>query len=229
MEKSSDLMTAILGELNVKARFITSVKDSTRTGKPMQITLLSKFMGHIPFRLDLMMPLNSPVDTFYYSGSLASAKLSDFNSAAFPALGAKFMAGKLNSLHFKGSGNSRKIGGEFTMLYEGMEAEVSKKNYATKNKFMSWAANSVLRNGNPGRNGKNRVVVMDFDRVMYKGFPNLLWKAIQTGITNTVIPTGKKKTVVKQQTDKSENENEPDKKEEKNQKKKKRRKKKDKN
>lgn len=56
---------------------------------------------------------------------------------------------------------------------------------------MSWAANTVLRTGNPGKNGKTRVVEMSFDRVMYKGLGNFVWKTLQSGIVGSITPTGK--------------------------------------
>jgi hypothetical protein len=78
-----------------------------------------------------------------------------------------------------------------TMLYDGLAAEVVKKDQQSKNKFLSWAANAVLKTSNPGKNGKTRVVVIGFERVMYKGLGNFLWKTLQTGITSTITPTGK--------------------------------------
>jgi len=32
--------------------------------------------------------------------------------------------------------------------------------------------------------------MMNFDRVSYKGFGNVLWKTLQSGIVNTIAPFG---------------------------------------
>ncbi|RLD38226.1 MAG: hypothetical protein DRI89_14530, partial [Bacteroidetes bacterium] len=54
-----------------------------------------------------------------------------------------------------------------------------------------WLANSVVRKSNPGKNDKLRTVPMHFDRDMYKGFINIAWKGVQTGLVHTVSPAGK--------------------------------------
>jgi len=197
-ESSSELLTAILADLNVQVHFVSSIKDSINTGKPMLINLQSKFMGKTPLTVNFALPINSSVDTFYFSGHLASAKMKEFNRASLPAIGVKFNSGQLNELSFSGSGNSRSSKGEMTMLYTDLDAEVVKKNQKDKSKFLSWAANTVVHTSNPGKNNKLRVAIMEAERVIYKGFVNLIWRSIQGGIVNTVTPTGKTKKVSKE-------------------------------
>ena len=198
MESSTELMTAILADFNVQIHFITSIKDSINTGKPMLINLQSKFMEKTPLTAKFILPLNSSVDTFYFSGHLASAELEEFNRASLPAIGVKFISGHLNELSFSGSGSSRYSGGEMTMLYTDLNAEVVKKNQKDKSKFLSWAANTVIHTSNPGKNNKLRVAQMEAERVIYKGFGNIVWKALQSGIVNSVTPTGKIKKAPKE-------------------------------
>ena len=191
-EGAKELMTVSLEELEVFVDFITSVKDSTRTGRPMRINLNAKLMGVPRLKVDIVAPLNSRVDTFYFAGSLMGpAKLKIFNKASLPAIGAKFAGGELSSITFKGSANRTNSLGEMTMLYSDLNGELVKKDQKSTNKFLSWAANVVLRTSNPNNKGNTRVALMQFDRVMYKGFGNFLWKTLQSGIVNTVSPTGK--------------------------------------
>ncbi|NOX87119.1 MAG: hypothetical protein GXO86_14370 [Chlorobi bacterium] len=208
MKDVKELMTASMGNLDLDIRFVTSVKDSIRTGKPMKAVLKADFMKKVPLRIDFVFPLKRVKDTFYFSGSLGSAQLSVFNQASFPAIGLKFEKGRLNSLNFKGGANDSVSRGEMTMLYQDMAAEVVKKDRIKKNKFLSWAADAVSHTGNPGKKGKTRVAVMNFNRVMYKGFGNFMWKTLQTGIVNTVSPVGKTvkedKSQKKQQKQKAE-------------------------
>lgn len=191
MENTAELMTAILGDLNVRISFATSISDSIATGKSMVIKLRSNFMDSTPLRADFDFPLYSRVDTFYYAGHLSSAQMDVFNKAAYPAMGIKFIKGQLDEISFSGSSSPRFSKGEMTMLYHDLEAELSKKDSHNKNKFLSWIANAVLYKSNPGENTDIRVVQMDFERVLYKGFGNLMWKTLQSGIVNTVLPTGK--------------------------------------
>lgn len=192
-EGVKELMTAILGDLNVYVEFITSVPDSLRTGKSMKINLNTKFMDKPHLNVNFVMPLNSRADTFFFSGSLGSTKLSTFDKASMPAIGAKFKTGELQSLTFKGSANRTVSTGEMTMLYTDLTGELVKKDHKSTNKFLSWAANVVLKTSNPNHKGKTRVAMIGFDRVMYKGFGNFMWKTLQTGIVNTVAPAGKMK------------------------------------
>ena len=191
MPDVKELMTASLGKLNVSIRFITSIRDSLRTGKPMKIALRANLMKRAPFAIDFVMPLNKTVDTFYFAGSLGAAKMKVFNQAAFPAIGIKFIKGRLNKLTFKGSANDRVSTGQMTLLYKDLEATVVKKDKVSKSKFLSWAANSFMRKSNPGKNGKTRVVQMGYDRDMYKGFGNFMWKTLMIGLVNTISPAGK--------------------------------------
>ncbi len=190
-EGAKDLMTVTLVNLNVYAEFITSVRDSARTGKPMKINLNARLMGKPHFNINFVLPLNSRVDTFFYSGSVGSAKLDIFDQASLPAIGVKFTSGDLQSITFKGSANRTTSKGKMTMLYQDLTGEVVKKDHKSKSKFLSWAANAVLKASNPNQKGKTRVALCQFDRVMYKGFGNFIWKTLQVGITNTVKPAGK--------------------------------------
>lgn len=178
-----------LDDFKVSIKHITSIKDSLR--KPMTVTLKAKLFNTADMVVDMLLPLNSRVDTVYISGSLGKAKMSTFDPALYPALGMKITAGTLNSVVFKASANRNYIDGKMVMMYDGLETEMKKKKSQDTDKFMSWLANSVVRKSNPGKNDKLRTVPMHFDRDMYKGFINIAWKGVQTGLVNTVSPTGK--------------------------------------
>ena len=190
-ENAKELMTAIMGNLNAQISFATSLKDSIRTDKSLIINMQANFMEKVPLTLNFVFPLNSRVDTFFYAGHLSSAKMNEFNQASLPALGLKFQKGDLKEINFNGSANPTISKGSMVMLYSGLEAEFVKKNEKDKNKFMSWAANTVTFKSNPGKNNKLRTANMEFNRVTYKGFGNFMWKTLQSGIMRTVIPSSK--------------------------------------
>jgi hypothetical protein len=114
-------------------------------------------------------------------------------------MGLKFENGQLDNINFSGSASPRFSKGKMTMLYNDLEADLSKKDFENKNKFLSWLANAVLYTSNPGKNTEIRIVQMEFERVPYKGFGNLMWKTLQSGIMHTVLPTGK--TIQSEETD----------------------------
>ena len=178
-----------LNKMEASVKHITSMKDSAR--KPMNVNLRAKLFNTANMTVDMLLPLNSRVDTVFISGSLGKSEMSKFDPALYPALGMKITAGTLNSVVFKARANRNYIDGEMVMMYDGLETEVKKKKDKDTDKFMSWLANSVVRKSNPGKNDKLRTVPMHFDRDMYKGFINIAWKGVQTGLVHTVSPTGK--------------------------------------
>jgi hypothetical protein len=102
-----------------------------------------------------------------------------------------------------------------TMVYSGLTAEALKKNEKDKGKFMSFLANTVVFSSNPNKREKLRVAQMGFERVNYKGFGNFVWKTLQTGIVNTVLPTGKSEKQVKEVVKTAEKQTKQERKEEK--------------
>ena len=191
-ENKEKLMVVDLTEMNAEISFITSIKDSLKSGKYLSVNFKAKLMDASALRVDLIMPYNSKVDTFYYSGSLGRAQFVKFNPAIYPATGIKFDNGTLNSLEFAVQASPKRAEGSMTMLYDDLEAEITKKEVEKKDKTLSWLVNAVLPKSNPNKNGNVKVVVVEADRVSHKGMINLIWKSVQSGLVNTILPTGKK-------------------------------------
>ena len=190
-EKSDNLMKIGISNINIEANFITSIKDSLQSDKQLNINLEGILMKTSALHLNIIMPYNSPVDTFYFSGELSGGDFKKFNPALFPVTGIKFDGGRLNSMRFYAYASPKSAKGLMTMLYEDLKAEIPKKDVKKKNKFLSFTANTVLRTSNPNKNGKTKVVLVKANRVEYKSFGNLLWKTVQSGLINTILPTGK--------------------------------------
>jgi len=190
-EGSEKLMKVDISNIKADVDFITSVKDSLQSGKKLQVNLNGILMGASSVSVNVKMPYNSPVDTFYFSGELGSGDFIKFNQALYPVTGIKFNGGRLNSLKFYANASPKSAKGLMTMLYEDLEAEIPRKYANKKNKFLSFTANTVLRTSNPSKRGKTRVALVKTNRVEYKGFGNLLWKTVQSGLINTILPTGK--------------------------------------
>jgi len=202
-EKSNELMRVGISDINMEASFITSFKDSLQSDKKLNISLNGILMGTSALQLDIIMPYNSPVDTFYFSGELNGGDFKKFNPALFPVTGIKFNGGHLSSMKFYAHASPKSSKGLMTMLYEDLQAEIPKKDVKKKNKFLSFTANTVIRTSNPNKHGKTKVALVKTNRVEYKGFGNLLWKTAQSGLINTILPTGKthkeEKEIKKQQ------------------------------
>ena len=181
-------MVVTLGSLDAKVKDITSILDSINKGTIMSIRLLAKLQKKIPMGVNIYFPMKSVVDTFSFNGWLGNGDLELFNNVVLPAIGVKFKSGYLDGLSFKARANPTYAMGEMTMLYHDLNGIVVRKDMKKTNKFLSWAANQIINKDNPAKNKENRIEPMFFNRVMYKGLGNFLWKTLQTGILATIIP-----------------------------------------
>lgn len=173
--------------------YVTSIRDSIDKKKSMDIKLSADLLNTLPFTIQLTMPYNTQDHSFYASGHTKG--ISDFkklNSTVFPATNMKFKNGKIEGINFNFRGNRTRTSGELTMLYEDLEVELFKKD-ETQNKKVSWVANKFIKKSNPSKRGRTIVAEINFERVKYKGLGNYLWKSIQSGIVNSLVPFGKHK------------------------------------
>jgi len=191
LEKKGASMKVTLNKLNINIHNATSIKEYRE--EPLKIEMNSKFMNKAPLHVKMNLPLKDDQNTFFFSGKLGASPFKYYDSVLVPALGVKVTNGDLKSLTFQASANRYSSKGTMTMLYSDLEAEVLKQNNSEKRGFVSWSVNSLVHKSNPGNNGHEREVMMNFDRVSYKGFGNILWKTLQSGIVNTIAPFGKTK------------------------------------
>lgn len=188
LEHKDVLMKATMKDLNINIFNITSIKTYRKV--PLKIDMNTQFMGKANLNVDMLLPLADDQNTFFFSGYLGPSKMTYFDSAVIPALGLKILKGEVERLSFQGSANNYNSTGTMTMLYKDLEADVFKRKNTDKNEFLSWSVNHLLHKSNPGNNGEVREATMKFERVMYKGFGNYLWKTLQNGIVNTIAPFG---------------------------------------
>jgi len=193
--KSTMAVFVDMTDLNADIQGVTSLKDSISTDKKLWIDVNAKLNGIAAMNLQIMMPYNSSVDTFYFSGGLGACNLVPFNKALYPATGIKFKNGDLTRLTFSVKASPKRSEGQLLMLYDNLEAEVTKVSDHETDKTLSWLANLVLPSSNPSKRGRVKTAKIEFERISYKGFGNLLWKSVQSGLVNTISPVGK--TMVK--------------------------------
>ncbi len=188
LEHKDILMKATMNDLNINIFNITSIKEYREV--PLKIDLNTQFMGKANLNVDILLPLADDQNTFFFSGYLGPSEMTFYDSAVIPAIGLKILEGKIESLSFQGSANNYTSNGTMTMMYHDLDAEVFKKKNTDKNEFLTWSVNHLVHKSNPGNNGEVREATMKFERVMYKGFGNFLWKTLQNGIVNSIAPFG---------------------------------------
>ena len=182
-------MIVNLTKVNGTVSNITSISDSIAHRPVMTVRLLANLQKKIPMGVNIYFPMNSVADTFSFNGWLGSGKMTLFNNILLPAIGIKFDDGYIDGLKFSANANTTYSIGEMTMLYHDLDGVVVRKDMEQTNKFLSWVANTAMISNNPIPNKEKRTEAMYFNRVMYKGLGNFIWKTLQSGITATLIPT----------------------------------------
>ena len=191
LKKKDISMIVNMHDLNVNIYNVTSIQEHRE--EPLKIELNTKFMNLSPLSVHMILPLKDDLNTFYFSGELGASPFKYYDSVIYPALGLKIFQGDLQRLTFEASANQSSSSGTMLMRYTNLEAEVFKLKKTDRSGFFSWGVNTLIHKSNPGNNGKVREVMMHFDRVSYKGFGNVLWKTLQSGIINTIAPFGQSK------------------------------------
>ncbi len=204
LEKKELLLKIDLNQINAQVSNITSIEKYRE--KPLKVHVKSMLNNKSDMTVNLLFPLKNGQDTFHFDGHLGSAKFKYFDSAIFPALGIKILKGSLDELTFSASANNNSSNGTMIMLYHDLEAEVFKSKTTDENKFLSWTVNHVVHSSNPSKHGKEREAIMNFNRSIYKGVVNYIWKTIQTGLTNTIVPVGKTVKINEKETKKKKKE-----------------------
>jgi len=193
LENTDELVKVNFDNMQSEITYVTSIRDSLDKKKSLEVKLNADLLNTLPFSIHLKMPYNTSNHSFHAFGHTEG--ITDFeslNPTIFPAIGMKFKNGEFDGIQFNLQGNSTKSTGELTMLYKDLEVELFKKD-ETENKKMSWAANTFVKKSNPNKRGRTIVAEIDFERIKYKGLGNYLWKSIQSGIVNSLVPFGKHK------------------------------------
>ena len=194
---TDQLVKVNLENIQGQISYITSIRDSVNNKKNLEVKLNTDLLNILPASLNISIPYNTPNDSFYVSGySKGTTDFARLNPIVFPAIGLKFENGSLDGMNFNFIGNNTKSTGKLTMLYKDLEVEVFRENQS-ENKTISWVANTFIKKSNPSKRGRTVVADIDFERIEYKGFGNYLWKSIQSGVVNSLVPFGKcKKKVI---------------------------------
>lgn len=189
LEHSKQSVGVDLKDLNVLAFPIVSGGFTNDKKSLLNICLSSNLLGVLPVNLDLQLPYSSDALAVQGSSSGSSA-LHTLNPTVYPAINMRFTGGDLTGISFSAHGNSKKLTGQLTMLYKDLEVEFL-SNQAQRQRAKSFVVNALVRNSNPNKRGKTIVGVIDYERLQHKGLGNFIWKAVQSGVVNSLNPIGK--------------------------------------
>ncbi len=112
------------------------------------------------------------------------------NSLTEPLAAARIESGLIRSASIHISGSDYSASASIQMPYEKLKVSVLSKDEQSgeldKKGLISLAANMIIRNDNPGKDGKVRIGKGRFQRDINRGFFNLVWKSLYVAIADSM-------------------------------------------
>jgi hypothetical protein len=179
--------------LDVLATGICNDPDSISKGQSMIVDAKGLLMGISEARLHLRLPVGDPHERFSFYGSLTGMPAEALNPLITPLASLEAKSGNINSLEYFGIARSDTAIGRLQFLYQVLDMSMLKKSGedgepAHENKLLSFLARTVIQKNNPHPGKDAQTAYMFFERDLNKGFFNFLWKSIQSGIMQTLLP-----------------------------------------
>jgi hypothetical protein len=163
----------------------TLYNDSSR----IKLSLDAVFMQQGKFHTECVFPLNTREELCYCSGGLSPIDMQILNPLISRSKGLTITSGKVDFMKFSFTARNNYSSGTMTLAYHDLTADVKakkdEKEYKTALK--NFIANKlILRNSNPGADGKLRVVEIRAEKNTYRYFPFLFMQSLLNGITASI-------------------------------------------
>lgn len=142
------------------------------------------FMKSAPLSVTWAFNTLDTSDSFTITGSLQNIKSEEANPVSKPLMNAE-TSGTINEVKFTFNGNRERSKGTFAINYEDLKVDIYKKNGKKKNKVVSAVGNLLVKNDSKG---KLKEVQISVDRKQDKSVFNFLWRFVQEGLKETILP-----------------------------------------
>jgi hypothetical protein len=168
---------------------MTNIPSAVNLNNLMTLNYQANVLGKLPMNTSFKFYLTAGDGKFAASGSLGSCDAKVLNQVSMPMAMLRFDTGYIQSVKFNFTGNDYGTRGDFVMRYKDFKVGIFKKGEEDKKikkrGFLSFMANTVIRNENP-HEGELRTFTVEYDRDPSKSFFNLVWKAVFTGMKGTL-------------------------------------------
>lgn len=173
--------------LQVTALNVTNDLASIRRKPTMSISARAKFQKRAWVSSQFEMDLSSPSYAFTCEGSAEPMPFALFNGFLTPSANLHFEGGEIKKLSYQFRADNRSARGKMNLQYEGLDVAVQNE-LQEKRKLLSELAELVLliKNNRAG-DDDFRLGEISVQRDRHKGFFNFWWRAIQSGLTSTVL------------------------------------------
>lgn len=149
-----------------------------------QIDVKCNFMEVTPLKVNWTFNITDESDNFTIKGNLGDIDTKTLNSISAPLMNAT-TSGNIKNVVFTFHGNREQAYGSFAMKYNELEVNFLKKGTGEENGFLSFVGNLAVKNNS---NGELKQTDVTASRVKYKSVFNFLWRFINQGLKQTVLP-----------------------------------------
>lgn len=151
------------------------------------------FMNHAPLTVKWSFNIPNQSDAFTIAGHLKNINTEKIDPLAKPLM--NFTAdGTIKDLRFTMNGNKENAKGTFAINYDDFKVEIYKKDGKEKNKFFSAIGNLVVKNDSDNKMKNADIQVV---RLKDKSAFNFLWRFLQEGLKETLLPKAVNKILPK--------------------------------
>lgn len=192
----------VFSELNGNVLNVTNDSVAILKNHLTNADLETHLMGKGDLNIHLTFDLTDPLASFTYHGSLGSMNMSAINPITKPLAMLMTSSGKINQMDFDFKGDLNGAGGTLKLNYSNLNLVLMKRGERDNFKKMgliSLFANALLVDAaNPTPNQPLRVAHPYYKRPASASFFNLMWKAIYSGVKESVgITEAKEKQLLK--------------------------------
>jgi hypothetical protein len=165
---------------------ISNVYSPVNKGKLPNTTIDAQclFMKSAPLTVNWAFNTLDTSDSFTITGRLQNIKSEEVNPITKPLMNAE-TSGSIKDVRFTFNGNRERSSGTFAIDYEDLKVDIYKKDGKKKNKVTSALGNLLVKNDSKGKLKEVKVAV---DRKQDKSVFNFLWRFVQEGLKQTVLP-----------------------------------------
>ena len=201
-EKSAltkELSHLFFDDLNAQITGISTDSSVVHQQQYMMVKVNTRFLGEYYAELNLKIDLTSKQDNYWVNGKMGKMNARAFNQVLKPLFNAKVASGNIKKSSFNYFANSYKSKGKIEIEYEDLKLEIHSNVKHKKHFFSSLLANSVVKTHNLKHHRGYKQGEIASLRNKNKSFFNVLWKSLQSGIIDILIPKKILKEIKRQQ------------------------------
>lgn len=142
------------------------------------------FMKTAPLRVTWSFNTPEESDAFTIMGHLQNIDTHKTDPITNPLMNAT-TDGRIKEVRFTFNGNTKHGKGLFAINYDDLKVDILKKDGKKENKLMGTLVNMVVKNDTDGKMKETHVEV---DRIQHKSVFNFLWRFVEQGLKQSVLP-----------------------------------------